>query len=139
MLLVMKTILLLNLLGETQQIIAINEPTVIQWFWAIFGVFAYEFAFFTMATDELDGTKKRFPFKQYYNDNRVNWVFAFICVPIIVFYGQQVWYYVMQWRELDWEFMDVLFLLSGLLAGGIFLGLKKLKNIVNAVKNSNNT
>lgn len=131
----MKTILLLNL-GE---VIQVNDPTDIQWFWAIFGVLLYEFAFFAMDTDELDGTKKRFPYMQYYRDNRVNWVFAFMCVPVIVFYGEQVWYYLMRWKDLDWKFMDVLFLGSGPLADGIFWGLKKLRLIVKAMKgNSSN-
>jgi hypothetical protein len=129
-----------NIFTLLQAEIPINDPTGMHWFCAIFGVFVYEFAFFAMATDELDGTKKRFRYAQYTKDNWVNWAFAFICVPIIVFYGQQVWYYIMQWQELDWKFMDVLFLGSGPLADGIFWGLKKLKSIVKAMKgnNSNN-
>lgn len=114
----MRTILLTNLLVDVSQAIEINSPTRMQWFWAIFGVFVYEIAFFVMATDEFDGSSKNLSYKEYTNDNWPNWLFAFICVPITVFYGQQVWYYVMANFEKDWAFQDVLFLTSGALAAG---------------------
>jgi hypothetical protein len=133
----MRATLLTAFLGEISQAIAVNDPTGMQWFWAVFGVFAYEAAFFVMATDETDGSKKHLNYKRYLDDNWPNWLFALICVPIVVFYGQQVWYYVMQYMEKDWAFMDVLFLGSGALADGLFWGLKKLKAIAKAVKGNN--
>jgi hypothetical protein len=139
----MRTILLLSLLvnlisggAARPESIPIHVPTGMQWVWAVLGVVIYEAAFFVMATDELDGTKKRFNYKKYKDDNWPNWFFALLCVPITVVFGEQIWYYLMNHLGKDWVFMDVLFLLSGPLADGIFWGLKKIKIIVNSVKSN---
>jgi len=129
----MKIMLLINILNEE----IINQVGYEDWLWALFGVVVYNYLLFVFAKDETDGTRKKFNWQSYKAERWDNWIFSFLMVPIIVIYGEQLWYYVMEWQEKEWKFFDVIFLGSGLLAEGLYFGLKKIKLMINALKGTN--
>ena len=115
--------------------IEVEHPTGAQVMYAMMGYLVYHVGLFTMATDELDGTRKRFNYKRYQDDNWPNWIFSFICVPLILYLAHEIFYYFMEWFGKDWKFNDAIFLLSGPLSDAILIGLKKLKKIYKSVRN----
>jgi len=114
-----------------------EEATLDDWLWAAFGVMVYNYLMFVFAKDETDGTRKKFNWKGHVGDRWDNWIFSFMMVPIIVIYGEQLWYYLMQWQKWDWKFYDVVFLGSGALAEGIYFVFKKIGTLIKALKGSN--
>ena len=113
---------LLVMTAETAQTILEKEKP---WLWALFGVILYNYLVFNLAKDELDDSKQTFSFRRYAKAKWDNWVWSILLVPVIVIYGDQLWYYVMAYFEKDWQFYDVLYLLAGVLAEGLYYILKK--------------
>lgn len=105
-----------------------------QWLWAFFGVILYNFLSFVIEKDKSDDEYKRFSLKAYTKQRWDNWILSLLCVPVVVVYGDQLWYYVMQYFEKDWEFLSVLYLLTGAVAELFYFLLKKGVAIIKAVK-----
>ncbi len=104
------------------------------WFWAIFGVLLYNYLVFNIAKDEVDNTSKSFSYKRYVKTHWDNWIWSFILVPVIVIFGHQLFYYLMQWQGWDWQFYDVFYLSAGVLAEGLYYVLKKFSIVVKALR-----
>lgn len=115
---------------ESGQLIQESKP----WLWAIFGVILYNYLSFNLHKDELDDTGKSFSFKTYRKSRWDNWVWSLLCVPVIVVYGDQLWYYTMAYFEKDWEFYAVIYLGAGVLAEFLYYVLKKGKLVINALR-----
>ena len=113
----------LLIITTTENIVKAESP----WFWAIFGVVMYNYLVFTLTKDELDDSNKKLSFKTYFNGKWDNWIWALFCVPVIVIYGDQLWYYIMAYYEKDWKFYDVVYLTAGVLAEGLYYLLKKVR------------
>lgn len=109
--------------ASTEKILETESP----WLWAIFGVVMYNYLVFTLTKDELDDSNKKINFKAYFKEKWDNWVWALFCVPVIVIYGDQLWYYVMAYYEKDWQFYNVIYLGAGVLAEGLYYLLKKFR------------
>lgn len=117
--------------GATQvDILTTGKP----WAWALFGVVLYNYLVFNLAKDELDDSRKKFVFKRYAKAKWDNWVWSILLVPVIVIYGDQLWYYAMAYFEKDWEFYDVLYLGAGVLAEGLYYVLKKGQVVIKALR-----
>ena len=101
--------------------------------WAVFGVILYNFLSFTIAKDKADAKLERFNFGNYAGLRWDNWVWSLLCVPLVVFYGDQLWYYLMEYYEKDWKFLDVLYLSAGFVAEGLYFLLKKLLNLISHI------
>lgn len=104
------------------------------WTWALYGVIAYNWLSLSFTKDGYDNTRKKFIFKSYARKRWDNWVWSLMCVPIIVVYGDQLFYYLMEYFKRDWEFLEVIYLLAGALAEFLYYLLKKTKSIINAIK-----
>lgn len=123
--------LLLVSAGATQgDILTEGKP----WAWALFGVVLYNYLVFNLAKDELDDSRKKFSFRRYVKTKWDNWVWSILLVPVIVVYGDQLWYYTMSYLEKDWKFYDVLYLGAGVLAEGTYYILKKFKLVISALR-----
>ena len=107
------------------------------WTWALYGIVAYNWLAFSFTKDGFDNTRKKFSFNVYIKNRWDNWVWSLLCVPIIVVYGDQLFYYLMEYFEKDWEFLDVVYLFAGALAELLYLIFKKMKNISKAIKSIN--
>lgn len=109
-----------------------------QWLWALFGVLIYNYLSFTIVKDEADDVSKNFKFKPYALKRWDNWVWSLLCVPIIVVYGDDLWYYAMAYFEKDWEFRSVVYLTAGVVAEGLYYLLRKALKIIRALKGNGN-
>ena len=116
--------------AESVELIKQSKP----WLWAVFGVILYNYLSFNLHKDELDDSGKQFSFKTYRKGRWDNWVWSILCVPVIVVYGDQLWYYTMAYFEKDWKFYDVIYLGAGVLAEGLYYILKKFKLVINALR-----
>ena len=101
--------------------------------WALFGVILYNWLSFTIEKDKFDKEDEPFNFGNYAGKRWDNWIWSLLCVPLIVFKGEQLWYYAMAYFEKDWQFLDVLYLSAGVVAEGLYWLLKKMFSLIAAI------
>lgn len=107
------------------------------WLWAVFGVLMYNYLVFNLAKDELDEAGKSMKLKDYAKNHWDNWIWSLFCVPVVVIFGDQLFYYLMEYFEKDWQFHSVIYLSAGALAEGLYYLLKKVAVIKRALSNKN--
>ena len=113
----------------------LSDHIIQQSAWALFGVFLYNWLAFTIEKDKFDKDNKPFEFRDYSSKRWDNWIWSLLCVPLIVVYGEQLWYYVMEYFEKDWKFLDVLYLTAGVVAEGLYWLLKKMLSLISHIGN----
>lgn len=106
--------------------------------WGLFGVLLWSWTDFMTTKDKHDDKDEPYKFSVWWNKRWDNFVGSVIFTPVTVFFSPDLWVLIVnQWIGWDVEFLQIMYIASGIVAEVFVFALKKLRSLISAVGGNN--